>query len=79
MCKENKLTFFTYINRVITQHNIPPELVLNADQTPCSYVSMRKIFAKAVHISRESHSQPASQSSGFKPVCNFTESKTTME
>ena len=61
MCKENKLTFLTYINRVITQHNIPPELVLNADQTPCSYVSMRKIFAKAVHISRESHSQPASQ------------------
>ena len=43
MCKKNKLTFLTYINRVITQKNIPPELVLNADQTSCSYVSMGKM------------------------------------
>ena len=40
---ENKLTFLTYINRVMTQQNIPPELVLNADQTSCSYVSMGKM------------------------------------
>ena len=43
MYTENKLTFLTYINRVITQQNIPPELVLNADQTSCSYVSMGKM------------------------------------
>ena len=40
---ENNLFFLTYINRVITQQNIPPELVLNADQTSCSYVSMGKM------------------------------------
>ena len=40
---ENNLFFLTYINRVITQQNIPPELVLNADQTSCSYISMGKM------------------------------------
>lgn len=40
---ENNLFFLTYINRVITQQNIPPELVLNADQTSCSYVSMGRM------------------------------------
>lgn len=41
--EECKLTFLTDINRAITQHNIPPELVLNADQTPCSYVSVGRM------------------------------------
>lgn len=41
--EECKLTFLTDINRAITEHNIPPELVLNADQTPCSYVSVGRM------------------------------------
>ena len=41
--EECKLTYLTDINRAITQHNIPPELVINADQTPCSYVSVRRM------------------------------------
>ena len=43
MYKENKITFLTYINRAITQQNIPPESLLNADQTSRSYVSMGKM------------------------------------
>ena len=41
--KECKLTFLTDIKRRITTHNIPPHLVLNADQTPSSYVSVGKM------------------------------------
>ena len=31
-----KLTFLTNIDNCVKQYNIPPELVLNADQTPSS-------------------------------------------
>ena len=41
--EECKLTFLTDISRAITQHKIPPELVLNADQTPSSYVSVGRM------------------------------------
>ena len=41
--EECKLTFLTDIKRCITTHNIPPQLVLNADQTPSSYVSVGKM------------------------------------
>ena len=34
--EECKLTFLTNIKRCITTHNIPPQLVLNAYQTPSS-------------------------------------------
>ena len=41
--EECKLTFLSDINKAINEHKIPPELVLNADQTPCSYVSVGKM------------------------------------
>ena len=41
--EECKLTFLTDISRAITQHKIPPELVLNANQTPSSYVSVGRM------------------------------------
>ena len=41
--EECKLTFLTDIKRCITTHNIPPQFVLNADQTPSSYVSVGKM------------------------------------
>ena len=41
MFEECKLTFPTDISRV------PPELVLNADQTTCSYVSVRRMTMAA--------------------------------
>ena len=41
--EECKLAFLTAISRAITQHKIPPELVLNADQTPSSYVSLGRM------------------------------------
>ena len=34
--EECKLMFLSDINKTINEHKIPPELVLNADQTPCS-------------------------------------------
>ena len=42
--EECKLTFPTDMSRAITQHKIPPELVLNADQTPSSYASVGRII-----------------------------------
>ena len=45
--EECKLTYLTDINRAITQHNIPPELVINADQTPCSYNGPVQFFCSA--------------------------------
>ena len=42
-----KLTFLSDINKTINEHKIPPELVLNADQTPCSYVSVGKMTMAA--------------------------------
>ena len=41
--EECKHSFLTDIHREITQHNIPPELMLNAYQTPSSYVSVGKM------------------------------------
>ena len=41
--EECKLTFLSDINKAINEHKIPPELVLNADQTPCSNVSVGKM------------------------------------
>lgn len=43
MFEECKLTFLTDINKMITENKIPLELVLNADQTPCSYVSVGRM------------------------------------
>ena len=40
--EECKLTFLTDIERCIATHSIPLQLVLNADQTPSSYVSRWK-------------------------------------
>ena len=40
MYEECKLSFLTDIDKCINKRNIPPELVLNADQTPSSYVSV---------------------------------------
>ena len=52
--EECKLTFLTDISRAITQHKIPSELVLNADQTPSSYVSVGRMTM----ASRNSSSVP---------------------
>ena len=45
--EECKLTFLTDINKLMTENKIPPELVLNADQTPCSYVSVGRMTMAA--------------------------------
>ena len=45
--EEWKLTFVSDINKTINEHKIPPELVLKADQTPCSYVSVGKMTMAA--------------------------------
>ena len=47
MFEECKLTFLTDINKLMTENKIPPELVLNADQTPCSYVSVGRMTMAA--------------------------------
>ena len=47
MFEECKLTFLTDINKLMTESKIPPELVLNADQTPCSYVSVGRMTMAA--------------------------------
>ena len=39
---ECRLTFLQDISSKVTEYNIPPELVINADQTPSSYVSVGK-------------------------------------
>ena len=43
MYEECKLSFLTDIDKCINKHNIPPELVLNADHTPSSYVSVGRM------------------------------------
>ena len=43
MYEECKLSFLTDIDKCIKKHKIPPELVLNADQTPSSYVSVGRM------------------------------------
>ena len=40
--EEEKFTFQRAISRVVLHHDIPPEFVLNLDQTPLSYVSPGK-------------------------------------
>ena len=49
--EECKLTFLTDINKMITENKITPELVLNADQTPCSYVSVGRMTMAARNAS----------------------------
>ena len=39
---EEKFTFLREISKVVTDHDIPLDLVLNLDQTPLSYVSPGK-------------------------------------
>ncbi len=39
---ECRLTFLQDISSKVTEYNIPPELVINAEQTPSSYVSVGK-------------------------------------
>ena len=40
---ENRYTFLSSIVETVEQHSIPFELILNADQTPSSYVSIVKM------------------------------------
>ena len=40
---ENRYTFLSSIVETVEQHSIPFELILNADQTPCAYVSVFKM------------------------------------
>ena len=40
---ENRYTFLSSIVETVEQHSIPFELILNADQTPSSYVSVGKM------------------------------------
>ena len=40
--EEEKFTFQRAIGKVVSDHDIPMELVLNLDQTPLSYVSLGK-------------------------------------
>ncbi len=50
---ECRLTFLQDISSKVTEYNIPPELVINADQTPSSYVSVGKqtMAKKRVYLS----------------------------
>ena len=48
---ECKLTFLTDINSCIAVHSIPLQLVLNADRTPSSYVSVGKTTMAACNSS----------------------------
>ena len=50
MFEKCKLSFLTDIYKLMTVNKIPPELVLNVDQTPCSYVSVERM-AKAARNS----------------------------
>ena len=40
--KECRKQYLRDILEVVKKHNIPPELILNSDQTPSSYVSVGK-------------------------------------
>ena len=51
MFEECKLIFLSDINKMTTENKIPPELVLNADQTPCWYVSVGRITMAATNAS----------------------------
>ena len=41
--EECKLSFLVDIKNCVKQYNVPPELILNADQTPSSYVSVGRM------------------------------------
>ena len=43
LCTENRYTFLSSIVDTVEQYSIPFELILNADQTPSSYVSVGKM------------------------------------
>ena len=43
MYTENRYTFLSSIVETVDQYSIPFELILNADQTPSSYVSVGKM------------------------------------
>ena len=46
--QEEKFTFQRQISEIVDRHNIPPEMILNLDQTPLAYVSPGKFtFAQA--------------------------------
>ena len=46
--QEEKFTFQRQISEIADRHNIPPEMILNLDQTPLAYVSPGKFtFAQA--------------------------------
>ena len=47
--EECKLTYLSDIDNCIKQHKIPPELILNADQTPSSYVSVGRMTMAATN------------------------------
>ena len=51
MFEECKLIFLTDINKMITEDKIPPEFVLNADQTPCSNLSIERMMMAARNAS----------------------------
>ena len=40
--EEEKISFQRAISKVVLEHHIPPDVVLNLDQTPLSYVSPGK-------------------------------------
>lgn len=44
-----KLTYLSDIGNCIKQHKIPPELILNADQTPSSYLSLGRMTRAATN------------------------------
>ena len=51
MFEECKVIFLSDIHKMTTENKIPPELVSNADQTPCSYVSVGRMTMAARNAS----------------------------
>ena len=51
MFEECKLIFLTDINKMTTEDKIPPEFMLNADQTPCSNLSIGRMMMAARNAS----------------------------
>ena len=47
--EECKLTFLSDVNNCIKPYEIPTELILNADQTPSSYVSVGRMTMAATN------------------------------
>ena len=47
--EECKLTFLSDVNNCIKQYEIPAELILNADQTPSSYLSVGRMTMAATN------------------------------